>query len=41
LSTGIEAEILNSYQAREAGLLVVMDKCILKEHEKLRNAGQK
>ncbi|HEX9976739.1 MAG TPA: CoA-binding protein [Dehalococcoidales bacterium] len=27
-------------QAREAGLLVVMDKCMLKEHEKLGNAGQ-
>jgi predicted CoA-binding protein len=28
-------------QAREAGLLVVMDKCMLKEHQKLGNAGQK
>jgi predicted CoA-binding protein len=27
-------------QAREAGLLVVMDKCMLKEHQKLRNARQ-
>jgi hypothetical protein len=27
-------------QAREAGLLVVMDKCMLKEHQKLGNAGQ-
>lgn len=26
-------------QAREAGLLVVMDKCMLKEHRKLGNAG--
>jgi predicted CoA-binding protein len=25
-------------QAKEAGLLVVMDKCMLKEHQKLRNA---
>jgi predicted CoA-binding protein len=28
-------------QAREAGLLVVMDKCMRKEHQKLGNAGQK
>ena len=27
-------------QAREAGLLVVMDKCMLKEHRKLGNARQ-
>lgn len=28
-------------QAREAGLLVVMDKCMLKEHQKLGNTRQK
>ena len=27
-------------QAREAGLLVVMDKCMLKEHKKLKNKRQ-
>ncbi len=28
-------------RAREAGLLVVMDRCMLKEHQKLRNSGNK
>jgi predicted CoA-binding protein len=28
-------------QAREAGLLVVMDKCMRKEHQKLGNTRQK
>ena len=28
-------------RARAAGLLVVMDKCMLKEHQKIRNSGNK
>lgn len=28
-------------RAREAGLMVVMDKCMLKEHRKLRSGGDK
>jgi predicted CoA-binding protein len=28
-------------RAREAGLLVVMDKCMLKEHRKLKSSGSK
>ena len=28
-------------RAKEAGLLVVMDRCMLKEHRKLRNSGNK
>ena len=28
-------------QAREAGLLVGTDRCMLKEHRKLRNSGNK
>ena len=39
MQEGIVHEVAAA-QAREAGLLVVMDKCMLKEHQKLGNAGQ-